>query len=168
MEIVPFRTTHQYLYHLDCCILRITGRAVLMCTSVGDRACIRALERHCEIIDVSLEEARAGITNCLLMPGEVLCDSNIMELDKENPKYLIEKSKIERLETICSRFGRTLRVFCMSEFYKSGALLSCLIMHIRHLTDGARHCAHGRDAAQAEEGDNDLDVRAWANPKAQR
>ena len=85
-----------------------------------------------------LEDARAGITNCLLLPGEVLCDSNIMELGKESPKYPIEKSKIDRLETICSRFGRTLRVFCMSEFYKSGALLSCLIMHIKQNADSTQ------------------------------
>lgn len=133
MEIVPFRTTHPYLYHLDCCILRITEQAVLMCTSVADQICIRAIEQHCEIIDVSLEDARAGITNCLLLSGEVLCDSTIMELGKESPKYPIEKSKTERLETICSRFGLTLRVFCMSEFYKSGAMLSCLIMHIKQM-----------------------------------
>jgi N-dimethylarginine dimethylaminohydrolase len=148
MEIVPFRTYHPYLYHLDCCILRITEQAVLMCTSVADRICIRAIEQHCEIIDVSLEDARAGITNCLLLPGEVLCDSAIMELGKESPKYPIEKSKIEHLESICSRFDRTLRIFCMSEFYKSGAMLSCLIMHIKQLTDGTqRHHANCCDAA---------------------
>ena len=60
MEIVPFRTTHPYLYHLDCCILRITEQAVLVCTSVADHTSIRAIEQHCEIIDVSLEDARAG------------------------------------------------------------------------------------------------------------
>ena len=63
--------------------------------------------------------------------------SNIRELDKESPKYAIEKSKIERLERICSRFGRTLRVFCLSEFYKSGAMLSCLTMHIRQPTESS-------------------------------
>ena len=138
MEIAPFCTTHPYLYHLDCCILRLTEKAVVMCTSVADRICVRAIERHCEIIDVSLENARSGITNSLLLGSEVLCDSNIMELPKESPKYKLEKSKIEYLETVCSRFGRTLRIFCMSEFYKSGALLSCLLMHIRQPT--ITHC----------------------------
>ena len=57
---------------------------------------------------------------------------------KEIPSYPIEKSKIERLETICSRFGRRCAWFCMSEFYKSGALLSCLILHIKQLTDATR------------------------------
>jgi N-dimethylarginine dimethylaminohydrolase len=153
MEIIPFLVTNPYLYHLDCCFLRISEQAVLMCTSVAERICIEAVEQHCEIIEVSLQDARAGITNCLLLPGEVLCDSNIMELDKEHPKYPIEKSKIEHLETICSRFGRSLRVFCMSEFYKSGALLSCLIMHIRQLTDGARRHANRRDATRAPDED---------------
>ena len=92
-----------------------------------------------------------------------------MELGKIVVKYPIEKSKIEHLESICSRFGRTLRIFCMSEFYKSGAMLSCLIMHIKQLTDGTqRQHANRCDAAQAEEWDNKLDVRAWVDPKNQR
>ncbi len=135
MEIVPFRIMDRYLYHLDCCFLRLTEEAVLLCTSVADPVCVRVLEQHCEIIDVSLEHARAGMTSCLLLPGEVLCESDIA-LGKESHSYAAERTKIERLETICSRFGRTLRVFCMPEFYKSGAQLSCLIMHIRQLTDG--------------------------------
>ena len=137
MAIVPFRVTDRYLFHLDCCFLRITEQAVMLCTSLADRMCVRALEQHCEIIDVSVEQARAGITNCLLLRGEVLCDSPIVELGKESPSYSIEKAKIEGLEAICSRFGLALRAFCMSEFYKSGALLSCLVMHIKQTTNGA-------------------------------
>lgn len=167
MEIVPFRTTHPYLYHLDCCIVRITEQTVLMCTSVADQICIRAIEQHCEIIDVSLDDARAGITNSLLLPGEILCDSAIMELNNESPKYPIEKSKIEHLERICSRFGRTLRIFCMSEFYKSGAMLSCLIMPIKQLTEGAQRHQANCDAPNAGEGQQ-IGVRAWAAPENQR
>lgn len=136
MDIVPFRTMHPYLYHLDCCILRVSEQAVLMCTSVAEPSALCAIEKRCEIIDVPLDEARAGITNCLMLPGEILCDSPIDELRRENPRYAIEKSKLERLGGICSRFGRSLHVYCMSEFYKSGAMLSCLTMHIRQLTDG--------------------------------
>jgi N-dimethylarginine dimethylaminohydrolase len=136
MDIVPFRITDPYLYHLDCCFLRVTEEVVLVCTSVADRKSLRALEQRCEIIDVSLKHARAGLTSCLLLPGEILCDSDIIELGKTSEFYSVEKSKIERLEAICSRFGRTLRVFCTSEFYKSGAQLSCLMMHVRPPIDG--------------------------------
>jgi N-dimethylarginine dimethylaminohydrolase len=137
MTIIPFRIVDPYLYHLDCCLFRMTEDAVLLCTSVADRTSLRALERHCEIIDVSLGHARAGITNGLLLPDEILCDSPIATLGKGSEAYDVEKSKINRLEEIGARFGRALRPFCVSEFYKSGALLSCLIMHIRQVADGS-------------------------------
>ena len=48
MEIVPFRITDRYLYHLDCCFFRISEEAVLLCTSrrrsdlpPSDRATLR-------------------------------------------------------------------------------------------------------------------------------
>ncbi|NLS02181.1 amidinotransferase [Rhizobium sp. P32RR-XVIII] len=132
MEVIPFRVADPYLYHLDCWVFRLTEEAVILCTSAADRTCVREIERHCEIIDISPEEARAGIVNNLLLPSEVLCDSNIRELESGSPKYAMEKAKIDRLEKICARFGRELTVFCMSEFYKSGALLSCLVMHLKH------------------------------------
>jgi N-dimethylarginine dimethylaminohydrolase len=135
MNIIPFRLVDPYLYHLDCCLFRMTEEAVLLCTAVTDRGSLRALERHCEIIDVSLPHARAGITNGLLLSDELLCDSPIATLRKGSEAYDVEKTKLERLEEIGARFGRTLRLFCMSEFYKSGALLSCLIMHIRQVTN---------------------------------
>ena len=137
MKIIPFRVVDPYLYHLDCCLFRMTEDAVLLCTSVADRASLRALERHCEIIDISLPHARTGIANGLLLPDELLCDSPIATLRKGSEAYAVEKSKIERLEEIGARFGRAVRLFCMSEFYKSGALLSCLVMHIRQVTDGS-------------------------------
>jgi N-dimethylarginine dimethylaminohydrolase len=135
MKIIPFRIADPYLYHLDCCLFRMTEDAVLLCTSVADRASLRALERHCEIIDISLQHTRAGITNGLLLPNEILCDSPVATLRRGSESYAVEKSKIERLEEIGARFGRAVRLFCMSEFYKSGALLSCLVMHIRQVTD---------------------------------
>lgn len=133
MKILPFRVDDPHLYHLDGSVFRMTERAVLVCTSVADRACLKELERHCEIIDVSLAHARAGITNNVLVSGEVLCDSEIHELSRNSELYPVEKAKIERLERICARFGRSCHVFCMSEFYKSGALLSCLVLPIRQL-----------------------------------
>ena len=77
-----------------------------------------------------------------MLPGEVLCDSDI-ELGNESHSYSTEKTKIECLENICSRFGRTLRVFSLSEFYKSGAMLSCLIMHVRQPVEGNKNRSIG-------------------------
>jgi N-dimethylarginine dimethylaminohydrolase len=131
MNILPFRVDDPHLYHLDGNVFRITEHAVLVCTEAADPASIREIERHCEIVDVPLDLARAGITNNVLLPGEVLCDSDIHELSRDDELYALEKAKIEQLERISARFGRSCTIFCMSEFYKSGALLSCLILPIR-------------------------------------
>jgi N-dimethylarginine dimethylaminohydrolase len=158
MDIVPFHMTDPYLYHLDGAFLRITEEAVLLCTSVADQACIRALEQHCEIIDISLEHARAGITSCLLLGGEILCDSDI-ELGKKSHSYSTEKTKIERLEQIGSRFGRTLRIFCMSEFYKSGAQLRCMMMHMGKVTDDTTPLRESRGRDRSLDGAKDTLTR---------
>ena len=136
MTVLPLRIDDPYLYHLDCCLFPITPHNVMLCTAVVDRAELRAIEQRCDIVDVSLEQARSGITNCVLHCGEVLCDSDIHELDAGSAWYPGEKAKIEKLERLCARFGLGIRVFCMSEFYKSGALLSCLIMHVTRAGEG--------------------------------
>ncbi len=155
MEIIPFHVTDPYLYHLDCSLLCLSEHAIMLCTEVTTGTCLEAIERRCDIVDVSLEHVRAGITNSLLLPGEILCDSPIAQLTKQSPSYSVEKSKIEYLERLCLQFGRELHVFCMSEFYKSGAMLSCLIMHINQIYDRTQYdiqkrvgVDHSRDAKQ--------------------
>lgn len=130
MVIVPFPVADPYLYHLDCWVFRLSDEAVMLCTALADKTAVKQIERHCEIVDITPEEARSGMTNGLLLPDEVLCDTDIGELASTEPRYAVEKSKIERLQRISTRFGRSVRLFCMSEFYKSGALLSCLVMPI--------------------------------------
>jgi len=163
MEIIPFGVTDPYLYHLDCCFLRITQEAVLLCTEVADPASLRVIERHCEVIDVSLEHARAGITNNLLLSGEILCDSPVSQLSKQDPSYLIEKTKIRRLESICSRFSRKLHIFCMSEFYKSGALLSCLVMHIKQHTESSGDSKSAYSSRRSSQGSGMVAEHAQSN-----
>ncbi|WP_147448225.1 arginine deiminase-related protein [Mesorhizobium sp. YM1C-6-2] len=132
MRIIPYRITDPYLYHLDCCVLRLTNDAMLVCTSLAEPGFLRELEKHCQIIDVTLDEARAGITNSLVLADQILCDTDIGLLDEGNRQYAVERAKIRRLEEICGRLGRSLHTFCLSEFYKSGALLSCLVLPVRH------------------------------------
>ena len=114
MEIIPFRITNRYLYHLDCCFLRIARQAVMLCTALADRMCVRAIEQHCEIIDVSVAHARAGITNSLLLPGEVLCDSPIAELRKEKSllpdREVKDRTPRDHLLTVRTHVARVLHV----------------------------------------------------------
>ena len=46
---------------------------------------------------------------------------------------VIEKHKIESLEKICSNVGMEPAIFNLSEYMKSGAMLSCLVMHLNRV-----------------------------------
>jgi N-dimethylarginine dimethylaminohydrolase len=130
MHIIPFAMEDPYLYHLDCCLLPLTSDSLVPCTEVASATALRALERHAEIIDVTLDDAYSGITNCVVLGDAVLCATNPHYLRKDHQYYEHEKAKIAALERICTAHGFNPVLFDMSEFYRSGALLSCLIMHL--------------------------------------
>ena len=130
MEVIPFAMEDPYLYHLDCCLLPLTSHGLVLCTEVASASTLRAIERHAEIIDVTLDDAYSGITNCVVLYDAVLCATNSDYLRKGHEYYEHEKVKIAALERICASRGFNPVLFDISEFYKSGALLSCLIMHL--------------------------------------
>jgi N-dimethylarginine dimethylaminohydrolase len=132
MNLIRFPMRNEYLYHLDCSIFRITRDDALVCTAAADAAALRAIERHVGVIDVSLDDAESGITNCVRIGDCVLCASNIDALDAGDDDYPYERSKVKTLEEICAKRKLTPVFFDLSEFMKSGAMLSCMIMHLNH------------------------------------
>jgi hypothetical protein len=64
--------------------------------------------------------------------GQLLCASSIDELSETHPDYAYEKGKLETLDNICTKLGLEPLVFNLSEFQKSGAMLSCLVMHMNY------------------------------------
>ena len=67
------------------------------------------------------------------MGNMILCASNIAELKKTDEYYAAEKHKIESLEKICSNAGMEPVIFNLSEYMKSGAMLSCMVMHLNRV-----------------------------------
>lgn len=132
MEVIPFPMHDPYLYHLDCCLLPVADDSVLLCTEVTDPAALRAIEARCEVIAISREGGYAGMTNSVVLGDTLLCDTTIRTIRKSDPWYPRERLKISTLERICARKGLALEMLDMSEFYKSGAALSCLIMRLNH------------------------------------
>ena len=63
----------------------------------------------------------------------ILCASNISELSINDEMYDGEKHKITTLEKICYNEGLEPIIFNISEFMKSGAMLSCMIMHLNYV-----------------------------------
>lgn len=130
MEVIPFQVDNEYLYHLDCSVFPITRNELMVCTEMAAPATLKAIEKHVDIIDVDLDDAESGITNCMRIGDSVLSASSLAALPKEHEDYPYEKSKVERLEAICRDHDLTPVFFDLSEFQKSGAMLSCMVMHL--------------------------------------
>jgi N-dimethylarginine dimethylaminohydrolase len=130
MRVIPFEIDNEYLYHLDCSIFPIAREHALVCTEAADAETLEAIGKHAEIIDVCVDDADSGMTNCVRIDDYVLCASNLAELSSSHEDYAYEKHKVERLGEICSGLGLTPRFFNLSEFLKSGAMLSCMVMHL--------------------------------------
>jgi hypothetical protein len=56
--------------------------------------------------------------------------SNILEMKSSDPYYDEEKHKNRTLEDIAVKYGFELSLFNLSEYFKSGALLSCMVLHL--------------------------------------
>ncbi len=132
MEVIPFRITNEHLYHLDCVVFPLTREQVLLCTELTDRETIARIEKYMEIVDVSFSAARAGIANCLRIGDQILCSTHINTMSEGHPELPDERKKLAELERICARLGLQPVYFELTEFLKSGALLSCMVMHLNY------------------------------------
>ena len=133
MEIIKVAMTDEYLYHLDCSIFPLNNDQTLVATELFDDEELAMLERYTEIIPIDVEDALCGITNSVRLGNMILCASNIAELKKSDELYALEKHKIESLEKICSNAGMEPVIFNLSEYMKSGAMLSCMVMHLNRV-----------------------------------
>ena len=133
MDIIKLAMVDEYLYHLDCSIFALNQDQTLICTELYDEDEIKMLEKHTEIIDIDVEDALGGLTNSVRMGNMVLCASNISEMKKSHEYYAGEKHKLETLEKICGDAGMEPVIFNLSEFMKSGAMLSCMMMHLNRV-----------------------------------
>lgn len=133
MDIIKVAMVDEYLYHLDCSIFALNTEQTLVCTELFDESEIKELEKHTEVIDVHIDDALGGMTNSVRLGNMVLCASNISEMKKTHEYYELEKHKLASLEKICGDAGMEPVIFNLSEYMKSGAMLSCMMMHLNRV-----------------------------------
>ena len=133
MEILKVNMVDEYLYHLDCSVFPLNDHQTLIATELFEDEELATIERYTEIIPVDTEDALCGMTNSVRMGNMILCASNIAEMKKTDEYYEGEKHKIESLEKICSNAGMEPVIFNLSEYMKSGAMLSCMVMHLNRV-----------------------------------
>lgn len=130
MQVVKLRLTDPYLYHLDCLVFPINRESTLVCTGLLEPEEVAELEKVTNIIDVSVDEAYSGICNSARLPKVVCNSSHIQELKKGTEDYQREVQKNRKLEDVAADLALEVSYFNLSEFHKSGALLSCMVMHL--------------------------------------
>lgn len=132
---VPLRDPH--LYHLDCVLHVLAPRRILAATRALSAGTARTLEREAELIDVPPPLAYRGATNVARAGGELLCDSLLPQLKRTDALYAVERAKRAFLEKTAARENLRPVFFNLSEFHKSGAMLSCLVLPLNypHLKD---------------------------------
>jgi N-dimethylarginine dimethylaminohydrolase len=130
MRIIKLREVEPYLYHLDCSIFPITKENTLVCPELFTKKEIAELEKVTNIIPVSVDEAFSGICNSVRLPNQVLNSSHLHDLKVGTKDYESELQKNRRLEDIAANLALEVSYFNLSEFHKSGALLSCMVMHL--------------------------------------
>ena len=127
MKIIKVEMVDDYLYHLDCSIFPLTKDKTLVCTELFNEDELAQLSQYTEVINVDIEDALNGMTNSVRLGNTILCASNISEMTRADENYEAEKHKIESLEKICFNEGLEPVFFNLSEYMKSGAMLSCMI-----------------------------------------
>jgi len=123
-DIIKLKETNPYLYHLDTSIFPLDEDNVLVYTNNFTRSENRELEKNFNVIPVTEVDAYEGITNSIRAKEMILnASSNIRpETFKKN----------EHLKEICNKFGLVPIFINLSEFEKSGALLSCCVLHLNY------------------------------------
>ena len=130
MRIIKVREAEPYLYHLDCSIFPITKQDTLVGTELFTRKEIAAMEKVTNVIPVTAEECFSGICNSVRLPNCVINSSHLHDLKAGTEDYRYEIQKNRKLEDIVANLALEVCYFNLSEFHKSGALLSCMVMHL--------------------------------------
>jgi len=133
MDILKLEMVDEYLYHLDCSIFALNNNQTLVCTELFEEEELIEMEKYTELIDIDIDDAFCGLTNSVRMGNMILCASNIAELKKSHEYYAGEIHKIKTLEKICGDAGMEPVIFNLSEYMKSGAMLSCMMMHLNRV-----------------------------------
>lgn len=130
MHTIPIKMDNPHLYHLDCLLCPLTEKVVMTNVQEIDKPTLKEIEKHIEVHPVEPKLVKAGITSCIRIKNIVIGCSTINDLKPSDDDYVIEKLKIATLEKICSDYGLEPVIFNLSEFTKSGALVTCLVMHL--------------------------------------
>jgi len=147
MKIIKLKMDNPAYLHLDCTIFPMTKTKTLVSypTAYNNQELLE-ISKVTEIIDVyynfKYPDTVARVCNSCLIGNKVLTASRLPDVPKNYYSNIeggnlweIETEKMSFLKHICDKIGVEGRIFNISEFEKSGALLSCMFMHLNYWKD---------------------------------
>lgn len=138
IKVIKVQEQDPYLYHLDCSIFPLDKENTLVYCDAFSEQEIKEIEKITNIIDIDEDGAYNGLTNSVRVNQYVLNASNINDLKAGTDDYITELKKNQMLERICAKYALQPVHFNLSEYMKSGAMLSCMIMHINRASYSVR------------------------------
>lgn len=121
MDVICVKMTDERLYHLDCLFFPLDHERALVATDVLGPLELRELEKHVDIVSVPSEFTYDGWTNA------VRCGR---KLHLNVPPSKESNDALE--EFVVNKLGLEPELTNLGEFDKSGADLSCLVMHLNY------------------------------------
>lgn len=129
-QIIKLKETDELRYHLDCNIFCLSRECILFAKDQVQPTELKQMESVAECIPISRKSSQWSLTNSIRIGSIVYNGTDISELKRDEEGYSDEKKKNDELEKICRDKGLSLVFVNMSEFSKSGAALSCCILHL--------------------------------------
>jgi N-dimethylarginine dimethylaminohydrolase len=126
-KIIPVETD-EWLYHLDCLVFPISNDYCIISEDIPQDTKDQ-IKKYTNVIEVPYDNCLEGITNSFRLNSYVLnADVSKSVTGMQALKQI--KSEQQKLTEICTDLGLTPVFIDLTEFLKSGALLSCMILHL--------------------------------------
>ncbi|HEY6313844.1 MAG TPA: arginine deiminase-related protein [Streptosporangiaceae bacterium] len=129
-DVIRIEIIDPCCYHLDCVMLPLPADRLAVCGELLDYTVMDRLASEYDILDVPLKHAHAGALNCVVSGKSLLIDSTLSSLAKNDPVWVQESAMVAQVGRIADFAGLEPVTLNMSEFNKSGAALSCLVMNL--------------------------------------
>jgi N-dimethylarginine dimethylaminohydrolase len=129
-KVISIEMRDERNYHLDTVLCPLTPEKVIAATTQMSKEEIAQIEKHMEIIPVPKKLEFAGATNCVRTVNLLLCDSSLPEHKRGSEDWEEDMEKEKFLEKVAVQNGLEFVPVNLSEFEKSGACLSCCVLHM--------------------------------------
>lgn len=125
VKIIRLHEVNPKIYHLDCSLFVIDEGNFLVTQAGIDAAALKTLRKYANVILTPPDIIETGITNGVLIQGKRIFLSGTF-----NPELKDYRKAMEWLLTTFDDFGYTVILLDVDEADKSGADLSCQVMHL--------------------------------------